>query len=53
LLGGRDLIRVATVRDIRQAAPVSGSFTGRPTDFMGLEVSVSVTMAAPESLPPG
>lgn len=41
--GGRNLIRVATVRDIRQAAPVSGSFTGRAADFLGMEVSVSVT----------
>jgi len=41
-MGGRDLIRVATVRDIHQAAPVSGSFIGRPTDFLGMEVSVSV-----------
>jgi len=41
-MGGRDLIRVATVRDIRQAAPVSGSFTGRPADFLGMEVSVNV-----------
>lgn len=42
VMGGRDLIRVATVRDIRQAAPVSGSFTGRSADFLGMEVSVSV-----------
>jgi transglutaminase-like putative cysteine protease len=43
LMGGRDLIRVATVRDIHQAAPVAGSYTGRPADFLGMEVSVSVT----------
>jgi transglutaminase-like putative cysteine protease len=43
LMGGRDLIRVATVRDIRQAAPVAGSYTGRPADFLGMEVSVRVT----------
>lgn len=42
VMGGRDLIRVATVRDIRQAAPVAGSYTGRPTDFVGMEVSVQV-----------
>lgn len=42
-VGTRDLIRVATVRDIRQAAPVSGSFTGRGADFLGMEVTVSVT----------
>ena len=43
LMGGPDLIRVATVRDIRQAAPVAGSYTGRPSDYLGMEVSVSVT----------
>ena len=47
LLGGRDLIRVATVRDIRQAAPVSGSFTGRSADYLGMEVSVSVVPGWP------
>lgn len=46
-MGGRDLIRVATVRDMHQAAPISGSFTGRPTDFLGMEVSVSVTETPP------
>ena len=50
-VGGRDLIRVATVRDIRQAAPVSGSFTGRPDDFLGMEVSVTVARVEPEALP--
>ena len=50
-VGGRDLIRVATVRDIRQAAPVSGSFTGRPDDFLGMEVAVAVTRVPVEALP--
>jgi transglutaminase-like putative cysteine protease len=50
-VGGRDLIRVATVRDIRQAAPVSGSFTGRPDDFLEMEVSVIVTRVTEEALP--
>jgi len=47
LMGGRDLIRVATVRDIHQAAPVVGSYNGRPADFLGMEVSVSVTQMPP------
>jgi len=50
ITGGRDLIRVATVRDIRQAAPISGSFIGRSSAFIGMEVNVSVTRLA---LPPG
>lgn len=49
LVGSHDLIRVATVRDIRQAAPVGGSFTGRPEDYLGMEVSVEVRRV----LPPG
>ncbi|MDB5414593.1 MAG: transglutaminase domain protein [Rubritepida sp.] len=53
VVGGRDLIRVATVRDIRQAAPITGSFIGRPTDFLDMEVSVHVTQVSPEALPPG
>jgi len=52
LMGSRDLIRVATVRDIRQAAPVSGSFTGRPEDFLGMDVSVEVRRIDPGALPP-
>jgi len=52
LMGSRDLIRVATVRDIRQAAPISGSFIGRPEDFLGMEVSVEVLPIAPGALPP-
>jgi transglutaminase-like putative cysteine protease len=52
LMGSRDLIRVATVRDIRQAAPISGSFIGRPEDFLGMEVSVEVRRVEPGALPP-
>ena len=47
-MDARSLIRVATVRDMHQAAPISGSFTGRPADFLSMEVSISVT-----ELPPG
>ena len=43
LAGGRNLIRVAVARDASQAVPISGSFTGNPGDFIGLEVGVSVT----------
>lgn len=45
IMDGRDLIRVATVRDMHQAAPISGSFIGQLTDFLGMEVSVTVTEA--------
>ncbi|HLZ64795.1 MAG TPA: transglutaminase family protein [Aliidongia sp.] len=43
LAGGRNLIRVAVARDASQAVPLSGSFTGNPGDFIGMEVQVTVT----------
>jgi transglutaminase-like putative cysteine protease len=43
LVGGRNLIRVAVARDAAQAAPLSGSYTGAPEDFLGMRVEVEVT----------
>jgi transglutaminase-like putative cysteine protease len=43
IVGTRDLIRVAVVRDPSQAVPVSGTWTGAPTDYLGMEVDVKVT----------
>jgi transglutaminase-like putative cysteine protease len=43
LAGGRNLIRVAVARDAAQAAPLTGSFTGAPADFLGMTVEVQVT----------
>jgi transglutaminase-like putative cysteine protease len=43
LAGGRNLIRVAVARDAAQAAPLTGSYTGAPTDFLGMTVEVTVT----------
>jgi transglutaminase-like putative cysteine protease len=43
VVGNRDLIRVAVVRDARHAVPLSGTWTGFPSDFLGMDVSVSVT----------
>ncbi|TDR94663.1 transglutaminase family protein [Enterovirga rhinocerotis] len=42
-VGNAGLVRVATVRDPRQAMPLSGSFTGFPGDFLGMSVDVDVT----------
>jgi transglutaminase-like putative cysteine protease len=42
LIGNEDLIRVAVVRDPRQAVPVSGTWTGFPSDFIDMIVDVSV-----------
>lgn len=55
LVGNRDLIRVAVVRDPSQAVPISGIWTGAAADFLGMEVDVRVTandreMRAPERL---
>ena len=43
VVGNRDLIRVAVVRAARHAVPLSGSWTGFPSDFLGMDVTVSVT----------
>jgi transglutaminase-like putative cysteine protease len=43
LVGGRNLIRVAVAREAAQAAPLIGSFTGAPSDFLALNVNVEVT----------
>jgi transglutaminase-like putative cysteine protease len=41
-IGGFNLIPVAVARDIRQAMPVSGSFTGAIDAFLGMSVEVSI-----------
>jgi transglutaminase-like putative cysteine protease len=42
LIGNRDLIRISVVRDPSQAVPISGKWTGAPTDYLGMEVDVRV-----------
>jgi transglutaminase-like putative cysteine protease len=46
IVGGKNLIRVAVARDPQQAVPLAGSWTGVPADYLGMEVSVSVTTDA-------
>ena len=57
LIAGRNLIRVCVARTPEQAVPVAGGFIGRPGDFSGLRVNVTVTVgeaeAPPEAEPPG
>jgi transglutaminase-like putative cysteine protease len=48
IVGNHDLIRVAVVRDPRQAVPVSGTWTGFPSDALGMTVEVQVTSDTPE-----
>ena len=45
-VGNHDLVRVAVVRDPRQAVPISGSWTGFPSDHLGMTVEVEVTAEA-------
>lgn len=45
-VGSANLIPVAVARRIEQVAPVSGSFHGRRTDVLSMEVSVDVEDAA-------
>ena len=44
LVGNRDLIRVAVVRDPKQATPLWGSWTGGKADYLGMEVEVALTL---------
>jgi transglutaminase-like putative cysteine protease len=45
--GGTDLIRVAYTRTPEQAAPVSGSWIGDASDFVGMSVEVKVRRRQP------
>jgi transglutaminase-like putative cysteine protease len=47
IVGNRDLIRVAVARDPAQAIPITGSWTGAQSDFLGLSVEVSVSSLQP------
>src|SRR6202011_6111033 len=49
IVGNRDLVRVAVVRDPRQAIPLHGAWTGFPSDYLGMRVKVAVTAAAAEA----
>jgi len=46
IVGNRDLIRVAVARDPSQAVPLAGTWTGAPSDFLGLSVDVRVSTIA-------
>jgi transglutaminase-like putative cysteine protease len=42
LIAGENLIRIAVARDPSQAIPISGSFSGAGTEFLGITVDVTV-----------
>ena len=43
IIGNHDLIRVAVARDPNHAVPIQGSWTGAPTDYLGMQIHVEVT----------
>ncbi len=47
IVGNRDLVRVAVVRDPSQAIPISGSWVGLPSEFLGMTVEVNVSSQQP------
>jgi transglutaminase-like putative cysteine protease len=46
LIGGTDLIRVGVARHASLALPVSGSWVGKPSDYLGMTVDVQVAKRA-------
>jgi transglutaminase-like putative cysteine protease len=49
IVGNRDLVRVAVAHDPRQAIPLHGTWTGFPSDYLGMDVEVVVTSDAAET----
>jgi transglutaminase-like putative cysteine protease len=47
LVGNRDLIRVAVVRDPAQATALSGTWDGKTEDYVGMDVEVDVNVERP------
>ncbi|HEY2071595.1 MAG TPA: transglutaminase family protein [Rhizomicrobium sp.] len=47
LVGNRDLIRVAVARDPAQAVPLSGTWAGFTSDYLGMDVEVDVSADEP------
>jgi transglutaminase-like putative cysteine protease len=46
LIGNRDLVRVAVVRDPSQALPLYGTWEGKGSDYLGMDVEVEVSAIA-------
>jgi transglutaminase-like putative cysteine protease len=49
IVGNRGLVRVAVARDPHHVVPLSGTWTGFPGSFEGMDVSVDIAMDAPTS----
>jgi transglutaminase-like putative cysteine protease len=52
IIGTRGLIRVAVARDIYQAVPISGSYSGFPGSYLGMDVSVDIHVDEPAPTDP-
>jgi transglutaminase-like putative cysteine protease len=48
IIGNRNLIRVAVAWDPKQVLPLWGTFVGRASSFLGMDVTVSVTEDRPQ-----
>jgi transglutaminase-like putative cysteine protease len=46
LIAAENLLRVAVTRDPSQAVPISGSYVGTPSDYLGMDVEVTVQAEA-------
>ncbi len=44
IVGNADLVRVAITRDPRQAVPLHGTWAGLSSDYLGMDVTVDVTV---------
>lgn len=44
IVGNADLVRVAITRDPRQAVPLHGTWSGLSSDYLGMDVSVNVSV---------
>lgn len=46
IVGNRGLVRVAVARDPYQAVPLSGTWSGYPASYLGMDVTVDVRLGA-------
>ena len=52
IFGNRDLIRIAVARDHRQALPLSGSFIGKRSAYLGMVVTITVRQTTEGEMSP-
>ena len=51
IVGSRDLVRVMAVRDAEQAIPLTGTWYGQLSDYIGMNVTVQVTSDVQDTCP--